>query len=107
MPSTSRSRSSAATTTAAEQKELPAAGGPTHCRGCGTVLVFLPGYPAFRNHPGLVPSLYCVTCGTVIHVHTCKICGCSDFDCSACIEATGRPCYWVQDNLCSRCAGAL
>lgn len=36
---------------------------------------------------------------------TCKICGCTDNDCRQCIEATGEPCFWVDDTheLCSRC----
>lgn len=34
----------------------------------------------------------------------CKVCGCTDNDCSQCIEATGVPCYWVAPGLCSRCA---
>lgn len=36
---------------------------------------------------------------------TCKICGCTDNDCSQCIEKTGFPCYWVDDTheLCSAC----
>lgn len=36
---------------------------------------------------------------------TCQICGCTDNDCSQCIEKTGYPCYWVDDKntLCSAC----
>lgn len=36
---------------------------------------------------------------------TCKICGCTDNDCTQCIEKTGNPCYWVDDShtLCSAC----
>ena len=45
----------------------------------------------------------------------CRICGCTDEDCSQCIEKTGEPCTWVfesafpspaiQDGpLCSACA---
>jgi hypothetical protein len=37
---------------------------------------------------------------------TCKKCGCTDNDCSQCIERTGQPCYWIDENqdLCSACA---
>lgn len=35
---------------------------------------------------------------------TCKVCGCTDYDCRQCIEKTGKPCYWFEDNLCSACA---
>lgn len=35
----------------------------------------------------------------------CKVCGCTDKDCSQCIEKTGEACYWVDDDheLCSAC----
>ena len=33
----------------------------------------------------------------------CRKCGCTDEDCSGCIERTGEPCYWVEDDLCSAC----
>ena len=33
----------------------------------------------------------------------CKVCGCTDGDCSQCINAQGFPCHWVEDDLCSRC----
>lgn len=34
----------------------------------------------------------------------CRSCGCTDFDCTECIERTGTPCYWFEENLCSACA---
>jgi hypothetical protein len=34
----------------------------------------------------------------------CLGCGCTEDDCSVCIEETGQPCYWVEENLCSACA---
>lgn len=34
----------------------------------------------------------------------CEVCGCTDLDCSGCIEKTGIPCHWVTGNLCSACA---
>jgi hypothetical protein len=36
---------------------------------------------------------------------TCKICGCTDNNCSQCIEKTGEACYWVDcsHEICSRC----
>lgn len=33
----------------------------------------------------------------------CRECGCTDDDCSQCIEATGYPCRWLEPDLCSRC----
>lgn len=35
---------------------------------------------------------------------TCKICGCTDYDCRQCIEKTGNPCYWFEKDVCSACA---
>ena len=37
-------------------------------------------------------------------VPTCRKCGCTDADCSGCIERTGAPCSWVEPDLCSACA---
>jgi hypothetical protein len=36
-------------------------------------------------------------------VRTCRVCGCTDNDCSGCIERTGVPCRWVEPDLCSAC----
>ncbi len=33
----------------------------------------------------------------------CRTCGCTDDDCRQCIEKTGRPCSWVEADLCSAC----
>lgn len=33
----------------------------------------------------------------------CRGCGCTDEDCSSCIERTGQPCWWVEPDLCSTC----
>ncbi len=42
---------------------------------------------------------------TAPDVRSCRVCGCTDDDCSQCIEATGGPCTWVNEDhtLCSRC----
>ena len=37
---------------------------------------------------------------------SCRVCGCTDRNCSGCIELTGAPCSWVEQGLCSACAGA-
>lgn len=36
-------------------------------------------------------------------IQTCRICGCTDNDCTQCFEVQGFPCYWVKEDLCSRC----
>lgn len=33
----------------------------------------------------------------------CRICACTDMDCSGCIEKNGHPCRWVEPDLCSAC----
>ena len=33
----------------------------------------------------------------------CRVCGCTDADCSGCIRRTGEPCHWIEDDLCSAC----
>jgi len=36
-------------------------------------------------------------------VRTCRVCGCTDADCSGCVDRTGAPCHWVAPDLCSAC----
>lgn len=36
-------------------------------------------------------------------VPTCRKCGCTDADCSGCVQRTGSPCHWVERDLCSAC----
>lgn len=38
-----------------------------------------------------------------IAIPTCRVCGCTDEDCSACILRTGHPCHWIEPDLCSAC----
>lgn len=33
----------------------------------------------------------------------CRVCGCTDEDCTGCIERQGAPCWWVASDLCSAC----
>lgn len=40
-------------------------------------------------------------------VRRCRMCRCTDADCSGCIERTGQPCWWVGEDLCSACADLL
>ena len=37
-------------------------------------------------------------------VRSCRVCGCTEEDCRQCIERTGEPCSWVEQDLCSACA---
>jgi len=33
----------------------------------------------------------------------CRACGCTDGGCRQCIEKTGKPCHWAEEDLCSAC----
>ncbi len=37
-------------------------------------------------------------------IGTCRQCGCTDHDCTQCVQENGFPCYWAEPDLCSRCA---
>lgn len=41
--------------------------------------------------------------GLAIAERTCRVCKCTDRNCSQCIEKTGEPCFWVAADLCSAC----
>lgn len=34
----------------------------------------------------------------------CRVCKCTEDDCSQCIEKIGKPCWWIEPDLCSACA---
>jgi hypothetical protein len=36
-------------------------------------------------------------------VRWCRVCRCTDADCSQCVAKTGEPCTWVEADLCSAC----
>jgi hypothetical protein len=38
-------------------------------------------------------------------IRTCRVCGCTDYNCAVCIERTGEPCHWAEEDLCSACLG--
>lgn len=39
----------------------------------------------------------------LILMRRCRKCGCTQNDCTQCIERTGAPCRWVASDLCSAC----
>lgn len=41
--------------------------------------------------------------GPVFDIRACRVCGCTDDDCSDCIARTGHPCSWDEYDLCSAC----
>lgn len=40
---------------------------------------------------------------TAPEVRTCRFCGCTDADCSRCVNRTGSACWWVAEDVCSAC----
>ena len=34
---------------------------------------------------------------------TCRVCGCTDTNCTHCILKNGKACHWVSNDLCSGC----
>lgn len=64
---------------------------PRRCPGCGAALAEgrTACVPCLRAQPRLAG--------------TCRRCGCTDADCRGCIRRTGKPCYWVDADLCSAC----
>lgn len=39
-------------------------------------------------------------------IRTCRVCNCTELDCSGCWQRTGHPCHWVAEDLCSACVPA-
>lgn len=39
----------------------------------------------------------------ILSVRACRVCDCTDTDCSQCIAKTGEPCRWLEVDLCSAC----
>ena len=54
------------------------------------------------GYPDLEPSPE-----PLANVRRCRVCGCTDDDCRQCIEKTGEPCHWVEEDLCSACADEM
>lgn len=64
------------------------------------------GIPASTSIPVLSPAVRLDRFPHHDGLPRCRVCGCSDDDCTACVEASGEPCHWAEADLCSRCAGA-
>jgi chromatin remodeling complex protein RSC6/RNA polymerase-binding transcription factor DksA len=41
--------------------------------------------------------------GIIDELRRCRVCGCTKYNCKQCIEKTGSPCTWVEEDLCSAC----
>lgn len=57
------------------------------------------GTASGRAHPSMRPPLNDVP----TFRRTCRVCRCTDADCSECRAKTGMPCWWVDTDLCSAC----
>jgi hypothetical protein len=47
-----------------------------------------------------------LVCPDCLPPRSCRVCKCTDADCSGCAKKTGAPCHWVEQDLCSACQGA-
>jgi hypothetical protein len=45
----------------------------------------------------------CIVMIELMITRRCRKCGCTDHDCHQCIEKTGEPCHWIEEDLCSAC----
>lgn len=46
-------------------------------------------------------------CILITTARACRQCGCTDMDCSGCVERTGEACFWVEWDLCSACVAGV
>ena len=71
----------------------------------GTALAFLNTLDAVERDEIVTASYEFAEVSEAVStcVRRCRACGCTDLDCSGCIERTGRPCHWVEADLCSAC----
>lgn len=63
------------------------------------------GYPVSMIVPVLYPAVRLDRFPLFDGEQRCRVCGCTDLDCSWCAERTGEPCFWVEPDHCSACAG--
>jgi hypothetical protein len=73
-------------------------GACAHCPECN-----------WSDFPSQLVNGRCPDCGAITILpendsESCRVCGCTDEDCSWCITLTGDPCAWEQPGLCTACA---
>jgi hypothetical protein len=80
-----------------------------HCRRARSTWFLECGHRLFRKGSVPVPAkAHCNQCTTdfrVLSQRKCRVCGCTDADYFGCIERTGKPCHWIEADLCSACEG--
>jgi hypothetical protein len=67
----------------------------------GHVLLFRAQKKLDRAKESLAMAGTLIDCCKAVRI--CRVCGCTEQDCRQCIEKTGKPCNWVEDDLCSAC----
>ncbi len=73
------------------------------CQRCGHRDSKLGGKDFIKcEPPGVIMPGNGICDSFVPPVRTCRKCRCTENDCSQCIEASGKPCHWVETDLCSR-----
>lgn len=40
----------------------------------------------------------------LVDEQACRVCGCTNEDCTECVDILGEPCDWADVDLCTRCA---
>ncbi len=60
----------------------------------------------FKENAGADQTLVRPAAMDTAEIRACRVCGCTDDDCSGCVERTGEPCHWVETDLCSACQSA-
>ena len=63
------------------------------------------GYPVSVIEPVIYPAVRLDRFPLFDGEPRCRVCGCTDLDCSPCVERTGQPCFWIEPDRCSACAG--
>ena len=69
-----------------------------------SVFLFLEKLPGVKKGPAATAAdAIAEYLAATFKPRACRVCGCTDADCSQCVEKTGQPCSWVEEDLCSAC----
>lgn len=70
--------------------------------GSATAIIWH-GYELFQGKSERPSVAVLIAAIKAKRVRECRACGCTEKDCSICIQRAGEPCHWVEQNLCSAC----
>lgn len=65
------------------------------------------GHPVGVIVPVLYPAVHLGRFPLFDGEPRCRVCGCTEVDCSDCTERTGQPCFWVEPDRCSACTDRI